>query len=251
MFSQITFSHFIYAWIAIAIILFPIQLFVSAPYGRHTKTTWGPMLPNQLGWIIMEAWALVTFVIVYLLFFNTNQYALFFGALYIIHYINRSFIFPLRTKTKGKEMPLIIALSAMIFNSFNAGLIGYFLGTLADYPAGYYLQWNFILGLILFLAGFYINYTSDGILINLRKPGETGYKIPHGGLFKYISCPNHFGEIMEWLGFALMCWNLASLSFVVWTCSNLLPRALHHHKWYLQHFADYPKDRKAVIPFLL
>ena len=63
--------------------------------------------------------------------------------------------------------------------------------------------------------------------------------------------PNHFGEIMEWLGFALMCWNLASLSFVVWTCSNLLPRALHHHKWYLQHFADYPKDRKAVIPFLL
>ena len=251
MFEQITIRYFIYFWIAIAIVLFPVQLFISAPYGRHTKTTWGPMLSNQLGWVLMEGWALIAFWVVYLIFFNSNVYSLIFAALYTFHYINRSFIFPLRTNTKGKQMPLMIALSAMFFNSINASSIGYYLSNVSVYNAGYFIQWNFIVGFVLFVIGFIINYISDGILINLRKPGETGYKIPKGFLFRYISCPNHFGEMLEWFGFMLMIWNLAGVSFFIWTVSNLLPRALHHHKWYLQHFADYPKDRKAVFPFIL
>lgn len=251
MFSSITLQQFIYVWIAIAIILFPIQLFISAPYGRHTKTSWGPMLSNKLGWILMEGWALVAFWSVYAVYFNTNIYSLFFAMLYTFHYINRSFIFPLRTNTAGKQMPLIIALSAMVFNSVNASCIGYYLSNVTIYPEQYFLQWNFIVGFILFVCGFYGNYRSDGILIHLRKPGETGYKIPQGFLFKYISCPNHFCEMVEWLGFMLIVWNLAGVSFFVWTVSNLLPRALHHHKWYLQHFSDYPKERKAVFPFIV
>ena len=43
---------------------------------------------------------------------------------------------------------------------------------------------------------------SDSILASLRAPGETGYKIPHGGLFCLLSAPNYFGETMEWCGFA-------------------------------------------------
>lgn len=251
MFTSFTLPCIIYIWIAIAVILFPIQLFISAPYGRHTKTTWGPMISNKLGWILMEGWALVAFWTIYIIYFNCNTYSLFFAGLYTVHYINRSFIFPLRTQTKGKQMPLMIALSAMLFNSVNASSIGYYLSNVTKYPADYFLHWNFIIGLILFVIGFYINYKSDGILIHLRKPGETGYKIPEGFLFRYISCPNHFGEMLEWFGFMLLIWNLAGVSFFVWTVSNLLPRALHHHKWYLQNFADYPKDRKAVFPFVI
>jgi 3-oxo-5-alpha-steroid 4-dehydrogenase 1 len=244
-------EYAIYAWIAIAVVLFPVQLFVSAPYGRHTKTTWGPMLSNKLGWVLMEGWAPVVFLAVFCWYYNPNPYALFLAVLYVAHYIHRSFIYPLRTRTQGKQMPLLIALSAMLFNSVNASVIGYYLSELADFPVNYFTQWNFILGLIVFAAGFVINYKSDDILIHLRKPGETGYKIPQGFLFRYISCPNHFGEIIEWLGFMLMCWNLAGVSFFVWTASNLIPRALHHHKWYLEKFKDYPKERKAVIPFVL
>ena len=114
MFTSFTLSGIIYIWIAIALILFPIQLFISAPYGRHTKTTWGPMISNKLGWILMEGWALVAFWSVYIVYFSYNSYSLFFAGLYTFHYINRSFIFPLRTNTKGKEMPLMIALSAML-----------------------------------------------------------------------------------------------------------------------------------------
>lgn len=251
MFAKITLVQFIYIWIAIAIVLFPIQLFISAPYGRHTKTTIGPMISNQIGWFIMEVWALVACWFFYLQYFNTNFYSLFFVGLYTLHYIHRSIIFPLRINTKGKKMPLIIAISAMLFNSVNASSIGYYLSNVSNYPTNYFLQWNFLLGIILFIIGFYINYKSDDILIHLRKPNETDYKIPQGFLYKYISCPNLLGEMLEWFGFMLMVWNLAGVSFFVWTVSNLLPRALHHHQWYLEKFPNYPKGRKAVFPFIL
>ena len=39
---------------------------------------------------------------------------------------------------------------------------------------------NFIFGSILFAAGMLGNMHSDSILRNLRKPGESGYKIPFG-----------------------------------------------------------------------
>jgi len=92
---------------------------------------------------------------------------------------------------------------------------------------------------------------SDNRLIHLRKPDETGYKIPKGGLFRYISCPNLFGEMVEWAGFVLMCWSWPALSFAVWTAANLGPRALAHHRWYRSHFKDYPPERKAVVPFVI
>ena len=106
-------------------------------------------------------------------------------------------------------------------------------------------------GFAVFVAGFALNQYHDRILIGLRKPGSGEYSIPYGGLFRYVSCPNFFGEIIEWAGFAVMVWSLPGLAFFVWTFVNLVPRALEHHKWYKSHFKDYPAERKAVIPFVL
>ena len=89
------------------------------------------------------------------------------------------------------------------------------------------------------------------ILIKLRPAKGNGYKIPYGGLFKYVSCPNFFGEIISWAGFALVAFNLPALSFLIWTLINLSTRALDHHRWYLKEFPEYDKDRKALIPYLL
>ena len=75
--------------------------------------------------------------------------------------------------------------------------------------------------------------------------------MPFGGLFKYVSCPNHLGEIIEWIGFAILSWSLPTFAFALWTIANLLPRAIQHHDWYHNHLEDYPKDRKAVFPYLL
>ena len=91
----------------------------------------------------------------------------------------------------------------------------------------------------------------DQILINLRKPGETGYKIPNGGMFNYVTGANFFGEIVEWTGFALASCSSPAAVFAFFSASFLGLRAWHHHKFYLSKFEDYPKSRKIIIPFVL
>ncbi|MEA3477631.1 MAG: DUF1295 domain-containing protein [Bacteroidota bacterium] len=248
-----TFNTIIWIWIGIAIMTFTLLLKVTAPYGRHSKSNWGPMISNRTGWIIMEIPALVLPVLFFILGDGNKPLVTWiFLSLFTFHYLNRVAVFPFRLKTKGKKMPIIIVLMAICFNLVNGFSIGYFLGNFAgDYSLAWLGDWRFILGVILFFMGMYINWKSDNRLIHLRKNSENGYHIPYGGLFKYVSCPNHFGEIIEWIGYAVLTWCLPGLSFAAWTMANLIPRALDHHKWYEGHFEDYPKERKAVIPFTL
>ncbi|XP_072608787.1 3-oxo-5-alpha-steroid 4-dehydrogenase 1 isoform X2 [Vulpes vulpes] len=105
-------------------------------------------------------------------------------------------------------------------------------------------------GFCLWLIGMLINIHSDHILRNLRKPGETGYKIPRGGLFEYVTAANYFGEVVEWCGYGLASWSIQGGAFALFTFCILLTRAQQHHRWYLEKFEDYPKFRKIIIPFL-
>jgi len=174
-------------------------------------------------------------------------YALFMG-----HYINRVFIFPLQLRGRNRKMPILIAVMAIFFNLFNGFFNGYWLGYLSPgYENSYMLDWRFMTGILFFLLGMYINIRSDQYLISLRKGKDNGYYLPEGGLFKYISSPNLFGEILEWLGWALICWSLPAFSFAIWTIANLVPRALDHHRWYKRSFPNYPAERKAVIPYIV
>ncbi len=242
---------FIWAWMALAVGTFVVLQFVSAPYGRHVKPGWGPTVSNRLGWMVMESPGLI---ILPTLFFlgeavkTPVHYILL--ALYVCHYLNRCLIFPLRTRTQGKRMPVAIMGSAIFFNLVNTSTMGIWLGWYATYTVAWLWSWQFILGALLFVFGVLVNVDSDNRLLRLRAPGETGYKIPQGGLFRWVSCPNLFGEMVEWIGYALMGWNVAVLGFAVWTFANLAPRARDHHRWYLEKFAEYPKGRRAVIPFL-
>lgn len=241
------------AWMAIALVIFPLLLKVRAPYGRHTKTTWGPMISNQLGWFVME---IPSFLIILFFYIKSNNITSFYLNivfwLWLFHYIHRAMIFPFMTRTKGKKIPVVIVLMGMFFNFVNAFLNGAYMAYYFDgHSITLVMFVRLSVGLLLFVLGMYINIRSDYMLINLRKTGETGYKVPHGWLFEYISCPNYFGEMLEWLGFAVLAWNLPALSFFVWTVANLLPRALSNHRWYYEKFPDYPSERKAVIPFIL
>jgi 3-oxo-5-alpha-steroid 4-dehydrogenase 1 len=87
-------------------------------------------------------------------------------------------------------------------------------------------------------------------LRRLRENGEPGYAIPYGGFYRWISSPNYFGEIIQWFGWALATWSLAGLAFAVWTAANLAPRAQSHHRWYREHFSNYPPERKSLLPRL-
>jgi 3-oxo-5-alpha-steroid 4-dehydrogenase 1 len=249
---MIPFNAVVLAWIALALILFPIQLFVTAPYGRHVRDGWGPRIPNRLGWFAMEIVSLIVFAALFLGGPTHKSVPMWiFFALWVAHYTNRSLIFPWRVHTTGKTIPLTIVASAIGFNVVNAGLNGFYLGSLTTYPLSWLTDPRFIIGLAIFLAGAATNIWADNKLIALRSGGGTDYAVPHGGAFELVSCPNLSGEILQWFGFALLCWNLPALSFAIWTAANLIPRAISHYRWYRTHFADYPKSRRAVIPGIL
>ncbi len=240
-------------WIGIALVLFPILLEVEQPYGRHISKKWGHLMSNRFGWIIMEVPSLL--IIVYFFATSPNIHSRFLVlvfSLWVFHYIHRALIFPFLTHTRGKKIPISIVSMGVFFNLINAGMNGYFMGNYFDgYEKTSLMTFRFGLGLFLFISGMIINIRSDYKLISLRKRARSGYKIPRGWLFEFISCPNYFGEIMEWFGFAIIAWNLPALSFFVWTATNLIPRAIDHHKWYKSHFSNYPQERRAVLPFIL
>ena len=242
------FYNLLFVWIFIGLCTFTYLIFSKtiAPYGRHSNSDWGIMIDNRWGWFWMELPALVLMPLIILISpVKKNAIIALILSLWILHYFYRTILFPIKLKTKGKKIPLIIVVSAFIFNLFNGFFVGYEIGNISQLEFGI----NTIIGLIIFFVGMYINRSSDNKLISLRQENKE-YQIPNGGMFKYISCPNHFGEIIEWMGFAIIVLNLGSLSFALWTAFNLIPRALNHHNWYNNFFKEYPRDRKAVIPFI-
>ena len=148
-------------------------------------------------------------------------------------------------------MPIAVVGSGFAFNVVNAYVNARFISEFGEYGVEWLGDPRFLGGLAIFAAGFALNFHSDNILLGLRKPGRTGYSIPRGGAFRYVSCPNYLGELLEWSGWAVATWSLGGLAFFTYAAANLVPRALSHHRWYRERFADYPAGRKAVIPGVL
>lgn len=254
--AEATFHQFLlYAWFALAAVIFLVLFFIVAPYGRHGRKGWGPQIPSIVGWIVMEAPAPLGMLVLFGLASaerRASPVLIAFLGLWMLHYLHRAFLYPFRLRIRGKSMPILVVGMAVVFNLGNAYLNGRWLFALGP---GYEAEWlwdpRFGVGVAMFIAGFAINQHADYVLLHLRKPGETGYAVPRGGLYRYVSCPNYLGEILEWTGWALLTWSVAGLSFAAWTAANLIPRALAHHRWYRETFPDYPRERRAVFPFLL
>lgn len=226
---------------------------IVAPYGRYATDTWGPVVSARVGWMVMESPALWWFVLVFTMGGRADHgLPRVFATLWLVHYIHRDLIFPAQMRTKGKTMPVFIVMSAFAFNLLNGYINARSLSEFGpEYTLSWCLSFRFLYGLALFIAGFVINRVSDYALLRLRSPEETGYKIPRGGLFEEVSCPNYLGEIIQWFGWALMTWSAAGFAFAVFSAANLIPRAVAHHQWYLRTFPDYPRRRRAIIPMLL
>ncbi len=243
-------------WLTVAVLLFAaftvaITSFVIAPYGRHTRTGWGPTMASWLGWIVMESPAVVLFTGLYLAGERAFQSTpLVLLAVWQVHYVHRTFIFPFRIRSAEKRMPCVIVAVGLVFNCVNAYVNAVWIAELGAYTEAWLTDPRLWIGLGVFALGFHINYKADSLLMALRAPGESGYRIPRGWLYDYISCPNYFGELLEWTGWAIATWSLPGLAFALYTAANLGPRALAHHRWYRERFSDYPPGRRALIPFV-
>lgn len=236
---------------AFSAIVFLLLFFVSAPYGKHSRKGWGPGPASRWAWFIMELPSALLPLIIIILAGKIEIWQIFFLCLWEVHYIYRSLIFPFILGKNNKPFPFLLILFALTFNLLNSFVNSYALLNQSGFLDNPFFILHFLPGLLLFISGFLLHFFSDRKLRLLRKKNQNGYQIPQGILYRYISCPNYFGEILQWSGWTLMLLNPAALAFLCFTIANLFPRAISHHKWYKNHFDDYPSKRKAIIPFLI
>ncbi len=250
--SETVFYRMLIGWALTAVVAFFGLMLIPAPYGRHLRSGWGPRLPSGLNWLIMEIPALLVFVVVFVQSLPHSNITWWYCVLWSLHYGYRSLVYPWFVRS-SRSMPVTLTMGGIAYNMVNG-----FLQSASVCWFGTHLRVDvstagpaLIAGSILFFTGLLIHVHSDMQLQQLRKRQGPDYHVPHGILYRLISCPNYFGEMIEWIGWAMLTWSPAGLVFALWTAANLIPRALTSHAWYRDRFADYPRDRKAIVPFLL
>lgn len=238
----------------LGLIVFVALHFFEAGYGYLFDRRYGPPVPNKIGWIAMEAPVFVAMCALWIASDRTWEAApLALFAFFQLHYLQRAFIFPLLIRGKS-QMPLGIVAMGAAFNLVNALMQGGWIFFIA--PADYYADWfarpYIYVGGALFLAGMAVNLHSDRIIRHLRRPGDTRHYIPRGGMFRYVSSANYFGELTEWIGFAVASWSWAGAVFAWWTFANLAPRAASLYRRYEKEFGEEftRLGRKKIIPFI-
>ncbi|MDL2308026.1 DUF1295 domain-containing protein [Bacteroidales bacterium OttesenSCG-928-C03] len=253
------FYIYLYVMIGLAVVVFIALNFVEAGYGMLINPKWGKTISNRKAWFLMELPIFLSMIALWA--FSPHRFQLMsviFLIIFELHYFQRVFIFPFLLKGKG-QMPITIMLMGISFNILNAAMQGYWLFYEAynvnpnAYPDSWIYSPQFLIGLALFIAGFVINLKSDKTIRNLRKSDtDTKHYLPKGGMFNYVTSANYLGELMEWLGFAILTWSMSGFVFFLWTFANLVPRARAIHKRYKVEFADEMKDKrlKRVFPFL-
>jgi len=234
-----------------AVAVFIALFFVTAPYGKFLRKGWGYTIKSRWAWMLME---LPSPFLVFFFFIRSgriNIVSCIFVFLWLSHYLGRTFIYPFRQAGSTKNFPLLLAAMAFLFNCMNGFVNGYGVFHIYSYSSSWLSSWQFAAGIILFSAGFIINRVSDEKFRAFRKNNPSGYTLPQGWLFRYISCPHYLGEIIEWTGWAVMTWSLPGFAFALFTLANLYPRAIASHKWYKARFSGYPENRKALIPYIV
>lgn len=250
----------IYNWVLlvmtiIGVLCFVSLYFVEAGYGKFVNKKWGPTFDNKFAWFLMELPTLIVMIAMIIFSPRKDNFVLFvIAGFYIGHYVQRTFVFPLLLKGKGK-MPVLIVLMGMFFNTVNAFLIAswvFYLSPENYYTANWLFDFRFLSGVILFALGMWTNLSSDAYIRSLRKNGDSKHYFPQNGAYKYVTSANYFGEILEWIGFAILSWSLPGVFFVLWTMANLVPRAHAIHKKYREEFPDeFAKTNpKRVFPFI-
>lgn len=232
--------------------------FFPSPYGRFAPAKGGLALDPRWGWFLMELPATLSFL---WFFFHGARWnepvRLLFLGVWLVHYGNRGFLFPLLMRVPRGATATFGAL-VIGFGWVATGLHGYlhgaFLGGLGPHlDAAWLTDPRFLVGITVYYASFAGNLWSDAILRNLRsreevERGEKVYRIPTGGLFEWVTCPSYLTELTGWAGLALATWSPAGLFIFALSAANLVPRARDTHRWYRERFPDYPAKRRALVP---
>lgn len=234
------------------------QRFVQSPYGRFASGKMGVNLDPRLGWWLMELPATVVFVAVFVMGSRRSEpMALVLGGVWLIHYANRGWFFPLTLRVaEGQKSSFSI--TVVLAGWFVTAMHGYLNAAwFTEFGHHLSLEWltdpRFWVGAVIYYSGLLLVLHSERVVRQLRDPKDTTgprYRIPRGGGFRWVTNPAYLGELVGWAGFALMTWSPAGLLIFCISAANLVPRAFATHQWYQEKFPDYP-DRKVLIPGIL
>ncbi len=237
----------------IAALNFLVQFCAPAAYGKHAPLKVTCPVEVRLSNIFAHFIpGLLIFTVMYFLSGNnllgiTN---IILYSLFTVHYLFRGLLAPLMFRYSHSRLSARIPLTTFLLNTIYHCTNADFIGSVF-YCKGYFYDPRFIIGTLLFVIGLIINWSADIQLILLRTSRhDKDYILPRGVLFSLISCPNYFGECVEWLGWTIATWSLAGLIWWLYVVSVLGTRAIHNHNWYKDQFSSYPQRRKAIIPFI-
>lgn len=104
-------------------------------------------------------------------------------------------------------------------------------------------------GLALYGIGVIGNYLHHKMLADLRRD-SLEYVIPRGGMFELVICPHYLFEIVIWLGIFLLSRHFAAFLTLAFIIAYLSARAIRTLRWYRDKFTNFPKERKAILPFI-
>lgn len=111
-------------------------------------------------------------------------------------------------------------------------------------------------GMLIFYLMQLGNFMCHMTLRGLRPAGSRVRRIPFGGLFEFVSCPNYFFEIMAWVGFNFMTKTAAGMLFMTAGAVQMAIWAQGKHRRYIKEFDGkdgrdlYPNNRKMIVPYI-
>ncbi|XP_031634805.1 polyprenol reductase-like [Contarinia nasturtii] len=111
--------------------------------------------------------------------------------------------------------------------------------------------------MFVFFLGWYQQLRANLMLANLRK-NRSGdvitekHLMPQGGFFDFVSSPHMFFEVLMYTALTvILIGNTSWIWVFLWVIGNQIETAWLTHKWYLETFKNYPKNRRAIIPQIL
>jgi very-long-chain enoyl-CoA reductase len=209
-----------------------------------------PLILNRNAITIAYLGPIVVFVYLSFKFGLTNFDAVHAVILFIsnFHYIRRV----LETQIDVRATDTIDVLKAFSLSFYYWFLYGYLVGVnifSPDFNSSFGL--DKIVYAILFLISEFNNYMCHNILRDLKVVNKGKRGIPTGNMFKYVSCANYFWEILSWVFFWLIANTMTSALFILWSIISMTYLAVSKHNNYVSNFDNYPKNRTAIIPFIL
>lgn len=221
----------------------PAEYFGSSMM-NYSKFRTGKGISGRTGMVILYflPFAAITFVALpYLPVASLVQWMVYLAVAF--HFVKRVLESLFVHKYAGK-IDLFTTFAIAGFYSLAAGMIGWLNRNPLSVPDAW-----FYIGISLYIIGMAGNFYHHKLLADLRK-NSLDYFIPKGGLFEYVVCPHYLFEILIWLGIALLSRHLVAWIILLFIVLYLVTRSLRALKWYHEKFQDFPKDRKAILPFV-